>query len=90
MKKIFEGNTQYSDEQIGILKDVMYAEEINGVKVYGKTGTGRDGEAWFTGFTESENERNYFAVYLEDKNAEGVAGVMAKEIALKIINSYYS
>lgn len=90
MKKIFEGNTRYTGEQIGILKDVMYAEEINGVKVYGKTGTGRNGEAWFAGFIESENERNYFAVYLEDKNAEGVAGAMAKEITMDIINRYYS
>lgn len=49
-------------------------------------GSGSDGEAWFVGFTEKEQQRQYFAVYLSDSAQAGqISGSAAKEIALKII-----
>lgn len=52
----------------------------------GKTGSGTNGEAWFIGFTEKGQQREYFAIYLEDSlQKERVSSSLAKEIALKII-----
>ena len=44
----------------------MLIEDEQEKKVYGKTGSGTNGEAWFIGFTEKGQQREYFAVYLED------------------------
>lgn len=55
--------------------------------IYGKTGTGIDGQAWFVGFSEVNKQREYFAIYLEDKkNKEAVSGNKAKEIAFQLFN----
>ena len=85
LKKIFEGESIYSDEHVGILKGIMAVSE-DSRKIYGKTGSGPDGEAWFVGFTEENDTKKYFAVYLSD-NAQPniVSGSMAKEIALNIL-----
>lgn len=85
LKKIFEGESIYSDEHVGILKGIMAVSE-DSRKIYGKTGSGPDGEAWFVGFTEENDTKKYFAVYLSD-NAQPniVTGSMAKEIALNIL-----
>ena len=85
LKKIFEGESIYSDEHVGILKGIMSVSEDTR-KIYGKTGSGPDGEAWFVGFTEENGAKKYFAVYLND-NAQPniVSGSMAKEIALNIL-----
>ena len=64
----------------------MLIKDGQGEKVYGKTGSGINGEAWFIGFTENGQQREYFAVYLEDSlQKERVSSTLAKEIALKII-----
>lgn len=85
LKKIFEGESIYSDEHVGILKGIMAVSE-DSRKIYGKTGSGPDGEAWFVGFAEENDTKKYFAVYLSD-NAQPniVSGSMAKEIALNIL-----
>ncbi len=84
--KIFEGNSIYSDNEINILKDLMLVSNDGEQKIYGKTGSGSNGKAWFVGFSEKKNENKYFAIYLSD-NAQGenISGITAKEIALKII-----
>lgn len=86
LAKIFEGQSIYSGLHIETLKNVMLVED-NGInKVYGKTGSGPDGKAWFIGFKEQEDKRYYFSVYLDDKDRqEEINGQKAKEIALKII-----
>ena len=64
----------------------MLIEDEQEKKVYGKTGSGTNGEAWFIGFTEKGQQRAYFAVYLEDSlQKERVSSSLAQEIALKII-----
>lgn len=83
---IFEGKTEYDEDDISILKNIMESD-IEGI--YGKTGTGIDNSAWYTGFYESNNDKVYFAVHLENENGKSVAGADAKAIACDIIKEYY-
>lgn len=82
---IFEGNSIYSANEINILKEIMLVDDGT-ERIYGKTGSGPDGKAWFVGFSETDNNKKYFAVYLNDSTQEkNISGSLAKEIALKII-----
>lgn len=83
---IFEEKTDYTQDEITILKNVMVSDKEG---VYGKTGTGRDSSAWYVGFYETDNHKIYFAVYLQDDTVENIAGATAKEITNKIIDKYY-
>lgn len=85
LKSIFEGKSSYSGEDINILKNIMAVNgEANGI--YGKTGSGPGGRAWFVGFLEENGNRIYFAVYLEDsEQKDKVSGDMAREIAMDIL-----
>ena len=86
LSRIFEGKSFYDSQNVEILKKIMLIKDGQGEKVYGKTGSGINGEAWFIGFTENGQQREYFAVYLEDSlQKERVSSTLAKEIALKII-----
>lgn len=83
---IFEGKTDYNIDHINILKNIMESDTKG---IYGKTGTGRDNTAWYTGFYEKDNSRIYFAVHLDDKTKDTIAGANAKEIAVNIIKSCF-
>lgn len=86
LSKIFEGDTDFNEENIEILKKIMLVEESGDQKIYGKTGSSPIGEAWFVGFIEEDTGKKYFAVYLNDEAQSGsVSGAAAKEIALKIM-----
>lgn len=88
LKKIFEGESIYSTEHVAILKEIMLVSEDTR-KIYGKTGSGPDGEAWFVGFAEENDTKKYFAVYLKDNTQpDKVSGSIAKEIALNILESF--
>lgn len=84
---IFEGNTKYNTSEIDLLTQIMESEKAG---IYGKTGTGRDNSAWYTGYFEKNGENIYFAVHLDNKNGASVAGANAKEIAFNIIDKYFS
>ena len=83
---IFEGNTDYTSDEIAILKNVM-TSEYDGV--YGKTGTGKDNSAWYVGFYESNGERFYFAVHMQGDDTQSIAGADAKAVAKDIIDQYF-
>lgn len=86
LSEIFEGESIYDSKSIEILEKVMLVQDDEKQKIYGKTGSGPDGEAWFVGFTEKEMQRRYFAVYLSDSSQAGqISSSVAKEIALNII-----
>lgn len=88
LKKIFEGESIYSAEHVVTLKEIMSVSEGTR-KIYGKTGSGPDGEAWFVGFAEENDTKKYFAVYLNDNTQpDKAAGSVAKEIALSILESF--
>ena len=85
LKKIFEGESIYSDEDIAILKNIMLVSEDT-KQIYGKTGSGPNGEAWFVGFCEEDEDRKYFAIYLNDDGQQNnVSGNVAKEIGLELL-----
>lgn len=85
LKRIFEGESIYSDEHVAVLKEIMLVSDDT-KKIYGKTGSGSNGEAWFVGFTEENEQRVYFAVYLNDHTQlDKVSGGVAREIALEIL-----
>lgn len=83
---IFEGNTDYKEEHIAILKNIMKSDKEG---IYGKTGTGKDGSAWYAGFCENGDKSIYFAVHLYDSTKKNIAGANAREIAENIITSQY-
>lgn len=86
ISEIFEGNTSFSKENVDILKRIMLIETADDQKIYGKTGSGSDGKAWFVGFREKAGVKEYFAVYLDDEaHKDSINGNAAKEIALKIL-----
>ena len=87
LETIFEGKSGYSTTNIQILKDLMLIEENELKKIYGKTGSG-NGKAWFVGFSETMDDRDYFAIYLQDDTKQdSISGKKAMEIALTIINN---
>jgi len=87
MYRIFENKTEIDENNISVLKKMMYKEDTDSsIEIYGKTGTGRGG--WFVGFFESEGENTYFAIYLNEQ--EGVNGTKAQEITNNIIHGYFS
>lgn len=86
LERIFEGQSHYDDSNKEILKRIMLVDENDMRKIYGKTGSSGNGEAWFVGFSEADEERKYFAVYLDDyAQRERVFGSKAREIALEIM-----
>jgi len=95
LSKIFEGETDFSLKNIGILKEIMQVQKNENVSVYGKTGTGKDKDTghsdngWFVGMIEKGDNKYYFAVRLTDEKSSNVNGPKAKEIALNIINHAY-
>ncbi|WP_315119675.1 penicillin-binding transpeptidase domain-containing protein [uncultured Clostridium sp.] len=87
LARIFEERTDYSSENIDILKKIMKIDMDDNMNLYGKTGTGIDGHTWFVGFVENDIQRKYFAVYLSDNTVDGLSGYKAKEIAISILAS---
>ena len=86
LSRIFEGQSMYDKEDINVLQNIMLVENLETKKIYGKTGSSSSGEAWFIGFSEENNQRIYFAVYLNDTTQiQNVSGTTAKDIALEIM-----
>lgn len=87
LSKIFEEKSKFVSSNIEVLKSIMLIDDDGIKKIYGKTGTG-NGKAWFVGFSEENDIKEYFAIYLyDDKQLTDISGNTAKEIALKIIKN---
>ena len=85
---IFGSENHYNDENLEELKSIMYIADLDNGRLYGKTGSGTGGNAWFVGFMEESDKWICFAVYLDDmQNKEIVSGNKAKEIAIDILNN---
>lgn len=93
MAKIFEPDSAYSEEVLLPLKEVMFTEEIDKNKIYGKTGSGKDNgvwiDAWFVGFIENSSGNTYFSIYLGQTDDVEISSKAAKEIALRIAEDLY-
>ncbi len=94
MERIFGDTSEYSEETINQLKQVMLVPEENeaGISIYGKTGMGKANgvviDSWFTGFAEAKDKRIYFCVYLGETEDQNVSSAKAKEIAIQIVSDY--
>lgn len=92
MERIFGENTDYSEETLYQLKQVMLLSEENeaGIFIYGKTGMGKaDGivvDSWYTGFADIADKRIYFCVYLGETDNKNVSSAKAREIAINILS----
>lgn len=85
---IFGNENHFNDENLDKLRNLMYIAELDHGSLYGKTGSGTGGNAWFVGFVEENGNRIYFSVYLEDmQNKDIVSGNKTKEIAISILNN---
>ncbi len=86
LAKIFEEKSHYTKEQVDVLKSMMAIDDSENCEIYGKTGSGTNGEAWYIGFSEKNETKTYFAIYLEDsKHKDVVSGNAAKKIAIEIM-----
>lgn len=94
MEHIFGDDTDYSQETVEQLKQVMLLSELNDedTLIYGKTGMGKDYgitvDSWFTGFCDSGDKKVYFCVYLGKTDGQSVSSTKAKEIAINIVHDY--
>lgn len=94
MEKIFGGKSDYSQQTIDQLEQVMLLPEQNetGILIYGKTGMGKAQgivvDSWFTGFADSADKRISFCVYLGEADDKDVSSAMAREIAIEIVSDY--
>lgn len=95
MERIFGDNSDYSEETLNELKQVMLVPEQDraDISIYGKTGMGKANgivvDAWFTGFTEGTEGKIYFCVYLGRTDGMNVSSSGAKKIAIQIVSDYY-
>ncbi len=84
----FGSENNFSTDNLEELKNIMHIAELDNGSLYGKTGSGIDGKAWFVGFIEKSDNKIYFAIYLDDmQNREVVSGNKAKEIAISILSN---
>ena len=84
----FGSENNFSTDNLEELKNIMHIAELDNGSLYGKTGSGTDGKAWFVGFIEKSDNKIYFAIYLDDmQNREVVSGNKAKEIAISILSN---
>lgn len=84
LAKIFEGRTDYTDEEVAILQTCMLVQDDGACQIYGKTGSGFGETGWFVGFRQAGEERTYFAVYLAD-DSQDLSGSTAKAVALDLL-----
>ena len=95
MERIFGDNTDYSEETLEQLKQVMLLSEQSeaDISIYGKTGMGMSYstvvDSWYTGFADAFDKRIYFCVYLGETYNKDVSSAKAREIAIKVIPEYF-
>ena len=94
MKRIFSVPTDYSEETLNQLKQVMLLSEQEeaDISFYGKTGMGKAHgvvvDAWFTGFADAADKRIYFCVYFGETDNQDVSSAKTRETAVKIVSDY--
>lgn len=92
MERIFGSHTDYSEETLSQLKQVMLltGQSEPDISIYGKTGMGKAHgivvDSWFTGFADTDGKMLYFCVYLGETTDKDVSSAKAREIAVAIIH----
>lgn len=94
MARIFGDNTDYSEETLDQLKQVMLLskQDESEISIYGKTGMGKARgivvDSWYTCFADTDDKRIYFCVYLGETDNKNVSSAKAREITIKIVSDY--
>lgn len=87
LRKLFGYQLPFARENIDVVRNMVLLSQDDGVKLYGKTGSGyRDGKytlGWFVGCVERDGNRYYFAANITGKN--GAHGLRAKDITQDIL-----
>lgn len=85
IKKIFDGDSVYTQEEIDILKNIMLYDKVNDYSIYGKTGTNQNEEGWYVGVVEGAENKYCFAIYITSQDpTSNATGAVAREIAKSI------
>lgn len=87
LRSIIDGESIFTEQEVKVLKNIMCIGDSSFGKIYGKTGTGTEGTAWFIGFVEKTEGNTYFAIYLNGGNTNEVDGSKAKEIAINVLET---
>lgn len=87
-EKLYENTFQFAPSHVAAVLDAVCLSHEDGVSLYGKTGTGRKGDhfssGWFVGCMDIGTNIYFFATYIEDeKNADGK---MAADITKQILH----
>lgn len=77
----------FENKNIQAVKDSLLSEEDNGVRLYGKTGTGnvngKNINGWFIGYVENKNNTYFFATNIQSEDQS--YGSKAAKITLSIL-----
>jgi bla regulator protein BlaR1 len=76
LKKLYTNEFGFNEANVNAVKNAIMLSDNNSVKVYGKTGTGKIGNAdvngWFIGYIETVDNTYVFAINIKnEKNANG-------------------
>ena len=89
LQKLFNSNSYVSPSVQGQLKHILFLEEKNGWKLYGKTGWTRK-VGWFVGWLEKNNKYHFFAFNGDLKNFEDLhlRQRITEEILVEVVKGY--
>ncbi len=87
MARLASGDVPFSAQAQATLKDIMTAEKTDRGTLYGKTGTGTDGDGnytlgWYVGYVERDSKTYAFACVLK---GQGVTGKDARAVVQTVL-----
>lgn len=96
LEKLVLGALPVSPHAISMTKLIMFLDDLNGWKLFGKTGSGKRSNenpelqnGWFVGWLEKGYQTVLFAYFLRDEEKqEGYAGPRAKVKALERLEAF--
>lgn len=90
--KLVRGTLPVSHNAMEMSKRILFLEEINGWKLYGKTGSGNHmgvKQGWFIGWIEKNDQPVLFVNYMRfDEPVEGYGGPIAKQRTLEFLRDF--
>ncbi|SDZ39050.1 bla regulator protein blaR1 [Evansella caseinilytica] len=89
LKKFYANEFAFDEANVTTVKESMYLEERNAARLFGKTGSvtvnDEQGEGWFVGYVEADDNTYFFAVHI--RGGEEAGGKAASNIALSILEN---
>ena len=88
IQKLFHNQLPFSQETLGIARELILLEETAIFQLYGKTGwTSRVNPefGWTIGYIEKGNSVHFFATHVEQEESQKSLGIIEKEITIEIL-----